>query len=76
MSGASQLDSEAAKTSEIRLFDVINHEKRKGKHAPDHFFRSLLECQDAGIPSRCLFGAHYSTAPSHPHSATISPNSA
>jgi sortase (surface protein transpeptidase) len=36
------LDSEAAKTSEIRLFKVINHEKRKEKHAADQFFRSLL----------------------------------
>jgi hypothetical protein len=37
------LDSEAAKTPEIRLFNVINNEKRKEKYAADQFFSNLLE---------------------------------
>jgi hypothetical protein len=34
--------SEAAKTLEIKLFNVINNEKRKEEHATDLFFSSLL----------------------------------
>jgi hypothetical protein len=37
------LDSEAAKASEIRLFDLTNHGKQKEQYAADQFFRSLLK---------------------------------
>jgi hypothetical protein len=42
-----ELDSETAKTPKITPFDLTKDEKQKAKHAPNQFFRSLLELQPA-----------------------------
>jgi hypothetical protein len=39
---STELEPEAPKTPKIELFDIINDEHQKQKHAADQFFRSLL----------------------------------
>lgn len=46
------MDSEVAKTPEIRLFDAVNNEQQKENHAADQFFRSLLGEPEDAIENR------------------------
>jgi hypothetical protein len=43
VSNSIELEPEATKTPKIELFDIIDDEKTKEKHAANQFFSSLLD---------------------------------